>query len=224
MREWSEADQPREKLMRSGASTLSDAELLAILLRSGTASESALDVAKHIMAEVGNNLAVLNKMSAHDMMRRFKGIGLAKSASVLAALELGKRRQLSEMPARPHLNDSRKIYDWMFPRLAEKKTEECWALFLNAKNRLIGESCISRGGVNSTAADPRVVMREAVQQLASAVIICHNHPSGIVDPSPEDNRMTSAMSVAARSLGLVLVDHLIVCDGSYYSYADNGRL
>ena len=224
MREWSESDQPREKLYRNGAGSLSDAELLAIILRSGTAEATALDLAKQILLSAEGSLAVLNKMRAAEIVDKFKGIGPAKAASMLAALELGKRRNLSEMPARPHLNSSRKIYEWMFPKMAELQTEECWALFLNVKNRLIDTVCISRGGVSDTSAEPRVVMREAVQRLASSVVLCHNHPSGVVEPSRDDDYMTKVMRSAAASLGICLLDHLVIADGKYYSYADNGRL
>ena len=224
LREWSEDDRPRERLMRLGAAQLSDCELLAIILGSGTVGETAVGLARRMLSSTDNNLAELSKLSPRDLSSRFKGVGPAKAVTVVAALELGRRRRELPPNVRPWLNNSRKIFEWMSPQLADLRVEECWALFLNASNRLIEKRKISQGGVNETTVDLRVVMKEAIGCLATSMVLCHNHPSGNVQPSEADNHLTKRMHEACRAMGILLLDHLIIGDGSYYSYADESVL
>ncbi|MBQ9200884.1 MAG: DNA repair protein RadC [Bacteroidales bacterium] len=224
IKEWAELDRPREKMLRQGAAALSDSELLAIILGSGSRGENALALARRMLGSVDNNLSALNKLSAKDLCRRFSGVGEAKAVSVIAALELGKRRTLSEALERPVLNSSRKIYEQMFPLLSDLPTEECWALYLGSSNRLLGRSRISSGGINETTVDLRVVLKQALEFRATGIVLCHNHPSGNLRPSGADNNLTARMKAAARSVDICLLDHVIIGDGRYFSYADEGLL
>ncbi len=224
IKEWAQDDRPREKMLRQGAPALSDSELLALILGSGSREENALQLARRILASVDNNLSALNKLSAKDLCRQFNGVGAAKAVSVLAALELGKRRPMSEARERPVLNTSQKIFDQMFPLLSDLPTEECWALFLGSSNRLLDLRRISSGGINETMVDMRVVLKQALELRATAIVLCHNHPSGSLRPSMADNTLTARLKTAARSVDIVLLDHVIVGDGKYFSYADEGLL
>lgn len=224
IKDWAEEDRPREKMMKKGAAQLSDSELLAIVLGSGSQKESALDLAKRMLGHVGNNLTELGKMDVREMVAVFHGIGPAKAVGVMAALELGKRRRLSESPDKECLNSSKKVYELMYPRMADLQHEECWAVFLNPANKLIGMHCISHGGVSETTVDPRIVLKHAIRLLATSVILCHNHPSGSPNPSPADNHLTKQLESAAKLMHIHLLDHLIFCDRNYYSYADHGLL
>ena len=224
VKDWAAADRPREKMARLGAEALSDAELLAIILGSGTPKETVVDLARRVLAGCGNSLATLARMSVTDLTRRFKGVGPAKAVAVLAAFELGRRRSSGESAPGTVLRDSRSVYQLMRPRLMDLSFEESWALFLNASNKLLDMKRISQGGINETVVDIRLVLKYAVDRLATVVILCHNHPSGNCQPSRADDDLTMRLRTAAKSMGLFLADHVIVAENRYFSYADQGRL
>lgn len=220
---WAEEDRPREKLRDKGASALSDSELLAILIGSGSASESAVALMQRVMNDCGNNLNTLGKMSLHDLTA-YKGIGEAKAITILAACELGKRRQASRAQERPDLGSARAVYDFMLPKLQDSDVEEAWVLLMNQRLRLIKDVKLSHGGLSETAVDVRVVMREALLANATVLTLVHNHPSGNARPSGEDDRLTRKIRAACETMRIYMVDHVIVTDGQYYSYAEEGKL
>ena len=220
---WAEEDRPREKMMAKGPAALSDAELLAILIGSGNPEETAVELTRRILASCGNNLSLLGKMSIRDLCA-FNGIGPAKAVSIAAALELGKRRTLSGSQERPTIHSSRDAYAILHPILADIPHEEFWAIYLNQAHKVIGKSRISTGGLTATLADTRTILREALLQRATSLIVAHNHPSGSITPSREDNQLTARLQQAAHTMDITLCDHLVVSDGAYYSYADEGKL
>ena len=221
--QWAEEDRPREKMMQKGAEALTDAELLAILIGSGNTEESAVALMQRVLAEAGNNLHRLGKWQVRDFAR-FKGLGPAKSISIMAALELGKRRTLQERPERPVIRSSKDIYELFHPLLCDLATEEFWVLLLNQGARVIDRVRISRGGLDQTTADVRTILREALLARATQLVLVHNHPSGNTQPSPDDTRLTQAVRDAARLMNIHVLDHIIVTDGAYYSFNDEGRL
>lgn len=220
---WAEEDRPREKLLLKGKRALSDAELMAIIIGSGNATESAVDLSKRILAGAGNNLNQLGKLTVPDLMK-YKGIGEAKAISIVAALELGARRQVSEVVKLDQITSSRDAYEILKPLLADLPKEEFWVLFLNRSNKVMVKDQVSSGGVNGTVADPRIIFKKALEHLASGIILAHNHPSGTLRPSREDDAMTKKLVEAGRMLEIPILDHLIITDGGYFSYADEGRL
>ena len=221
--QWSEADRPREKMMQKGAEALSDAELLGILIGSGNTEESAVALMQRILAAAGNDLNTLGKWEVRDFAR-FKGMGPAKSITVMAALELGKRRKLQERRGRAVIRSSQDIYELFHPLLCDLPTEEFWVLLLNQAARVIDKVRISRGGIDQTTADVRAILREALLQRATQIVLVHNHPSGNVQPSAEDRRLTQQVQQAARVMNIRVLDHLVVTDGRYYSFNDEGAL
>lgn len=221
--QWSEADRPREKMMQKGAEALSDAELLGILIGSGNTEESAVALMQRILAAAGNDLNTLGKWEVRDFAR-FKGMGPAKSITVMAALELGKRRKLQERRERAVIRSSQDIYELFHPLLCDLPTEEFWVLLLNQAARVIDKVRISRGGIDQTTADVRAILREALLQRATQLVLVHNHPSGNVQPSAEDRRLTQQVQQAARVMNIRVLDHLVVTDGRYYSFNDEGAL
>ena len=221
--QWSEADRPREKMMQKGAEALSDAELLGILIGSGNTEESAVALMQRILAAAGNDLNTLGKWEVRDFAR-FKGMGPAKSITVRAALELGKRRKLQERQERAVIRSSQDIYELFHPLLCDLPTEEFWVLLLNQAARVIDKVRISRGGIDQTTADVRAILREALLQRATQLVLVHNHPSGNVQPSAEDRRLTQQVQQAARVMNIRVLDHLVVTDGRYYSFNDEGVL
>lgn len=221
--QWSEADRPREKMMQKGAEALSDAELLGILIGSGNTEESAVALMQRILAAAGNDLNTLGKWEVRDFAR-FKGMGPAKSITVMAALELGKRRKLQERRERAVIRSSQDIYELFHPLLCDLPTEEFWVLLLNQATRVIDKVRISRGGIDQTTADVRAILREALLQRATQIVLVHNHPSGNVQPSAEDRRLTQQVQQAARMMNIRVLDHLVVTDGRYYSFNDEGAL
>ena len=221
--QWSEADRPREKMMQKGAEALSDAELLGILIGSGNTEESAVALMQRILAAAGNDLNTLGKWEVRDFAR-FKGMGPAKSITVMAALELGKRRKLQERRERAVIRSSQDIYELFHPLLCDLPTEEFWVLLLNQAARVIDKVRISRGGIDQTTADVRAILREALLQRATQIVLVHNHPSGNVQPSAEDCRLTQQVQQAARVMNIRVLDHLVVTDGRYYSFNDEGVL
>lgn len=220
---WAEEDKPREKLERLGASALSNAELLAILVGSGSHEESAVDLMKRIMNGCDNSLNTLGKMTIRELMA-YKGIGLAKAVTILAACELGKRRSVDRLGVRPDLGSSRAVYEYMHPRMQDLDVEEGWILLMNQNFKLIKAECISHGGFTETAIDVRLVIKEALLNNATILALCHNHPSNNAVPSRQDDQLTDSIRQACKLMRIFFMDHVIVTDGAYYSYHDKGRL
>lgn len=222
--QWSTEDRPREKLERLGAEALSSAELLAILIGSGSTDENAVDLMKKILRNCGDSLKTLGKMSI-DELKTYKGIGEAKAISILAACELGRRRQQEEVKQRLDMSSAQSIYEYLRPKMQDLATEEAWILLLNHNFKLIGDAIrISHGGLTETAVDIRVIVKHAIMSNATIVILAHNHPSGNKRPSRDDDRLTTQVKEGLRLMRLHLADHIIVTDGDYYSYNEEGKL
>ena len=220
---WSEDDQPREKLRDNGPQALSDAELLAILIGSGTPGVSAVDLMQDILHDCRNNLNTLGKMTIRQLCE-YKGIGEAKAITILAACELGKRRQMEKPEERPDLGTATKIYKHMHPILQDSDVEEFWLLLMNQNHRLIKKLRISHGGITEVSVDIRIIMREAVLANATILAVCHNHPSGNLRPSTADNDLTNQLQRACQLMRIHFMDHVIITDGNYFSYNETGRL
>lgn len=223
IKQWSEDDRPREKLLLKGKSALSNAELIALLLGSGTRQESAVDLAKRILDQNGHNLAELSRLQLNDL-QKFKGIGLAKGVTIIAALELGNRKRSQDALAREKVAGSRDVYELFHGELADAQYESFWVLLLNRANRVIRKVNISEGGVSGTVADPKKIYKMALDHNASSIILCHNHPSGNTQPSEADIRLTRKLKDAGLMLDLPVLDHLIVGGDSYFSFADEGMI
>ena len=221
--QWAEEDRPREKMMMHGASALSNAELLAILIGSGNAEESAVELMRKVLNDYHNNLTELGKASIDDLCR-YKGIGSAKAISILAASELGKRRKEEAVKERVTILSSKDVYDCFYPLMCDLPTEEFWVLMLNQASKIIDKVKISAGGLSATAVDVRCILREALIKRASAIVLCHNHPSGNIRPSKEDDLLTRHVAQASECMDIRLVDHIILTDGAFYSYSDEGRI
>jgi DNA repair protein RadC len=221
--DWAIEDRPREKLIQKGSSSLSDAELLAILISSGTKEKSAVDLGREILGIVNNNLNSLGKLSIADL-RKLNGIGTARAVTITAALELGRRRKLAEGPDISQIKCSKDVADIFQPLLSDLAHEEFWILFLNRSNKVINRMKLSQGGVSGTVTDVRMVMKKAIENLASGIIVCHNHPSGNLNPSESDTKITQKIKEAGNLMDIQLLDHLIISDKDYYSFADNGVL
>lgn len=222
IKQWAEEDRPREKLMLKGVSALSDSELLAILIRSGNDEESAVELCKRILQKAGNNLNQLGKLSVNDLVRNFHGIGPAKALSIVAALELGRRRKSEDPPGKKKISASSEAYSIFYPLLSDLNHEETWVLLLDRSNQVISTLQVSRGGISGTVVDVRLILREAVNRYASGIVLGHNHPSGNCKPSPQDTLLTKKLKEAACWMDLSLLDHIIVCGDTYYSFADEG--
>ncbi len=236
---WAEDDRPREKLMLKGKSALSDAELIAILIGSGNRNESALDLSRRILETNELNLAELAKQSVSSL-QRFKGIGEAKAIAIVAALELGQRRRVADTLRQAKITCSRDVFELMQPKIGELIHEEFWAIFLNNANRVRGVVAnrnepfiahhlietinISKGGITGTVVDLRVLFKLALEKQATAVIIAHNHPSGKLQPSEADIQITQKIKEASKIMDIALLDHFIITEYDYYSFADHGRL
>lgn len=221
--QWAEEDRPREKMMRQGADTLSNAELLAILIGSGSAKESAVDLMKHVLNDCNNHLNTLGKMPIHSLCN-YNGIGEAKAISILAACELGKRRQLETAEERPDCGTATRIYNHMSPVMQDLDTEEFWILLMNQNYKLIKKMRVSHGGITEVAVDIRIILKEAILANATILAVCHNHPSGNLRPSKEDDHLTENLQKACRVMRIHFLDHVIVTDGYYYSYHEEGRI
>jgi len=220
--EWAAEDRPREKMASLGTAALSDAELLAILIGSGSPQESAVDLMKRVMKDCGNNLNTLGKMSISDLCQ-YNGIGAAKAITILAACELGKRRQMQSPEERPELSSATRIYNHMHPVMQDLDTEEFWILLMNQHYRLIKKVRISHGGITETSVDIRIIIREAVLANATILAACHNHPSGSLSPSRWDDELTKSIKRACELMRIHFMDHVIVTDGHYFSYHEAGR-
>lgn len=223
IKEWSVQDRPREKYAKNGAVALSDAELIAILLRTGSNAESAVDLAKKLLASSGNSLNNLSDMSLREISQ-IKGIGQAKAIALLTAFELGKRIRSEKVEESLQILNSRDVVNLMQDKIAYLDHEEFWAIYLNQANRILQSCQISKGGISTTGVDTRIVMQEAVVNKATQIILCHNHPSGSVRPSRIDIQLTEKLHQAAKLMDLVLVDHIIVHKERYYSFVEEGRI
>ena len=221
IKDWSSQDQPREKLLAQGRKALSDAELIAILIGSGTRNESAVDLSKKILSSVDNELVKLARLEVADLTT-FNGIGNAKAISIVAALELGRRRKGTEKNVKPKITSSNDAYMALLPKLQDLNTEEFWVLMMNRQNEIIELKQISVGGVAGTVVDPKVIFKHALQSLASGIILSHNHPSGNLKPSKADIAITKKLKSAGESLEINVLDHLIISEQGYYSFADEG--
>ncbi|MEZ7514354.1 RadC family protein [Flavobacterium frigidarium] len=218
---WSEDDRPREKLMLKGKSALSDAELIAILIGSGNRNESAVDLSKRILSGVNNNLNALGKLSMASLTE-YKGIGEAKAISIIAALELGRRRRTEEAVELVKITSSKAIFELMQPIVGELPHEEFWIIYLNNSNKVLSKSQLSKGGITGTLVDVRIVFKKALELGATALILCHNHPSGTLVPSEADKHITKKLKLAGESLEVKVLDHVIVTENSYFSFVDSG--
>ena len=220
---WAEDDQPREKLRDKGPQALSNAELLAILIGSGTPGVSAVELMQTVLSDCKNNLNTLGKMTIRQLMN-YKGIGEAKAITILAACELGKRRQAESPEERPDLSTATKVYRHMHPLMQDLDTEEFWVLLLNQNHRLIKHLKIAHGGISEVTVDIRIIMREAILANATILAVCHNHPSGNIQPSKADDALTQSIRNACQLMRIHFMDHIIITDGLYFSYHEAGRL
>lgn len=223
IRDWSVDDQPRERMLAHGPKALTDAELVAILLRSGSMELNALDVAKVLLNDSGNDLNRLAGRTPAELMRH-KGVGITKAVTIVAALELGMRRRERAMPERARVHTSRIAYEELRPHIADLPHEEFWVLLLDRGLRLIGKQKVSSGGIHGTVADPKLIFRHALERGASCIVVAHNHPSGQLRPSEEDIRLTRKLVEGGRMLDILVQDHVIVTAEGYYSFADQGQM
>lgn len=220
---WAEEDRPREKLQLKGKQALSDAELIAIIIGSGNTKESAVELSKRILASVNNNLFELGQKSIEELMQ-FNGIGEAKAISIMAALEIGRRRASSEAISQNKIITSKDVFQMMSPILSDLKHEEFWVIYLNRNNRFISKQKISSGGVAGTVSDPKIIFNMALKELASSIILCHNHPSGNLIASEADIYMTKKIRQAGDFLDIKLLDHIIIAHHQFTSFIDSGLL
>ncbi|MCR8666637.1 DNA repair protein RadC [Aestuariibaculum sp. M13] len=223
IKNWSQDDQPREKLLYKGRSALSDAELVAILIGSGNREESAVALCKRILASVDHNLSALGKLTVKQLMQ-FKGIGEAKAITIAAALELGRRRRGEEALEKKQISSSLSVFELMQPVIGELQHEEFWIIYLNNSNKVIQKNQLSKGGITGTLVDVRLVLKKALEVGATGLILAHNHPSGTLKPSEADKQITEKLKGAAQSLDIKVLDHLIITENAYFSFADEGIL
>ncbi len=220
---WSKDDRPREKLLTKGVAALSDAELLAILIGSGSKEENAVELAKKVMLQSGNNLNQLGKLTVTDLKKN-KGMGVAKAVSIIAAMELGRRRISGAITEKKQITSSKDLFLLFHPMLSDLPHEEFWILFLSRSNRIKDLQRLSSGGISDTSVDVRLIMKMAVEQLASGIVVCHNHPSGNPAPGDQDVLITKKIKEGGALLDIALLDHVIIADNKYYSFADEGKL
>ena len=221
IKNWAADDRPREKLLTTGIETLSDAELIAILISSGNRNESAVELAKRMLSDNQNNLNETAKLSISDL-QKYKGIGEAKAISIVAALELGKRRNISEVIERKQIKSSKDIFKIFGQKLGDLPYEEFWLMILNRANKIIELKKISAGGVSGTVTDIKIILKAAIEKTASGIIVCHNHPSGNIKPSSEDINLTKKLKSACELVDISFLDHVIVSYNHFYSFADEG--
>jgi DNA repair protein RadC len=223
MKSWAVEERPREKVMANGIQYLTDAELLAILLGSGTRNMSAVELARRVLHKAGNNIHELGRQSVGDLQKT-KGVGPAKAISVMAALELGRRRAGTQQSEKVSVKSSETVFNLFHPLLGDLEHEEFWLLMLNRANKVLGKFKVSQGGLSGTVIDTRIILKKALDNLASSIIVCHNHPSGNNKPSDADVKITEKLKKAAAMLEIKLLDHLIIADKSYFSFADEGMI
>ena len=223
IKKWNADDRPREKLLHKGRTALSDAELIAILIASGSRNESAVSLSKRILASVDNNLKELGILSIKDLMK-FKGIGEAKAITITAALELGRRRRAGEALEKKKISSSKSVFELMQPLIGELPHEEFWIVYLNNSNKVLQTSQLSKGGITGTLVDIRLAFKNALQLGAVAIVLAHNHPSGTLKPSQADIALTKKIQTAGESLDIKVLDHLIITEKSYFSFADENLM
>jgi DNA repair protein RadC len=223
IKSWAEDDRPREKLQLKGKSALSDAELIAILIGSGSRSESAVDLSKRILKSIDNNINKLGKLSVLDL-QKFKGIGEAKAISIITALELGRRRRLEDALELSKITSSQEVFNIMQPIIGELQHEEFWIIYLNNSNKVLFKEQSSKGGLTGTLVDVRLVFKKAIELFSTGIILCHNHPSGKLQPSNADKLITSKLKSAGETLDIKVLDHLIITENAYFSFADENLM
>ncbi len=223
IKNWSDDDKPREKLLHKGRSVLSNAELVAILIGSGTKNETAVALSKRILASTNNNLNELGKVSIKQLMK-FKGIGEAKAISIAAALEIGRRRQNEKAMVKAQISGSQAVFDLLQPLVADLPHEEFWIVYLNNSNKVIHKAQLSKGGITGTLVDVRLVMKQALELGAVSLILAHNHPSGALKPSEADKKITNKLQKASEAMDIRVLDHVIITQNKYYSFADNNLI
>ncbi len=224
IKDWSDDDKPREKLMKKGADGMSEAELFAILIGSGNKEEDAVELMRRILRDCGGSLKKLGRMAPEELCRNYKGIGMAKAVTIVAACELSKRRKDENVQEKKRIDSSKDLYDYLIDILQDAPTEECHVLLLNHGHRIIGSRCVSKGSISRSLVDIREILRYALLAHATAIVFCHNHPSGNINPSLDDDRITEKLLKAAQTMDIRLLDHIVITDGAYYSYADQGKL
>lgn len=223
IRDWALEDRPREKLISKGITSLSNAELLAILIRSGGPDASAVELARQILKQSSNNLQELGRKGISELVLH-KGVGPVKAVTIVAALELGRRRKRTEMEEKIRISGSQDVFTLFHPLVADLAHEEFWVLIMNRSNRVIDNIRISQGGISGTVIDVRLILKNALERLASSLILCHNHPSGNLKPSEADIKITSKITEASRTMDIQLLDHIIIADNSYFSFSDEGMI
>ncbi len=223
IKQWNEDDRPREKLITKGKIALSDAELVAILIGSGNREDSAVGLSKKILLSIKNNLNELGKLTVEDLIK-FKGIGEAKAISIITALELGRRRRLEEALEKPKITSSKSVFDVMQPIIGELQHEEFWIIYLNNANKIQLKMQMSKGGITGTLVDTRLVFKKAIELTSTGIVLCHNHPSGTLKPSTSDINLTKKIKNGGDVLDIKILDHVIITENSYYSFADENML
>ena len=223
IKQWAPEDRPTERLQRLGTDSLTDAELLAILIGSGTSQYSAVDIAKHVLGKFGGNLNTLGK-ARFDEFEDIEGVGTQTACKIMAAVELGRRRQTATAELRPDMTTATRIYNYMLPKMQDLNHEEFWVLLMNQNYKLLKAERISIGGITETSADIRIIMRDAILNNATILAVCHNHPSGSISPSRQDDMLTQSIQKACQLMRIHFLDHVIVTDGAYYSYHEQGKI
>lgn len=223
IKDWAIEDRPREKLLKKGLISLSDAELIALLIGSGTRNESAVELAKKVLKNANNNLNELGKLDINELQKN-KGIGEAKAITIMAALELGRRRKVADVMEKQKINSSQDVFELFQPLLGDLPHEEFWILLLNRSNKIIDRFKISQGGISGTVIDTRLILKTAIEKLASSIILCHNHPSGNKMASDADDTITNKLIEGGKLLDIKVLDHIIIADTQFFSYADEGKL
>ena len=223
IKQWAPEDRPTERLQRLGTDSLTDAELLAILIGSGTSQYSAVDIAKHVLGKFGGNLNTLGK-ARFDEFEDIEGVGTQTACKIMAAVELGRRRQTATAELRPDMTTATRIYNYMLPKMQDLNHEEFWVLLMNQNYKLLKAERISIGGITETSADIRIIMRDAVLNNATILAVCHNHPSGSISPSRQDDMLTQSIQKACQLMRIHCLDHVIVTDGAYFSFHEAGKI
>lgn len=223
IKDWALEDRPREKLLNKGIKSLTDAELIAILIGSGNKDESAVELSKKILKKANNNLNELGKQTVRDLLEN-KGIGIAKAITIIAALELGKRRKLSDVIIKNKISSSQDVYEIFSAILSDLSYEEFWIILLNRANKILDKIQISKGGITGTVTDIRIILKESIDKKATSIILCHNHPSGNIKPSDADINITKKIKEAGELMDIKVLDHIIISDNSYFSFADEGMM
>ena len=223
IKNWATEDRPREKMLEKGREALSNAELIAILIGSGNSNESAVDLSRRILKDVDDNLIQLSQLSINELMT-YNGIGEAKAVSIMAALELGRRRRFAETAQQPKIKNSTDAFEYFYMRMSDIEHEQFWVMLLNPANKVIKLVKISDGGVNNTSADPKRIFKIALEYNATALMLCHNHPSGSIEPSDRDKALTRNLVNAGKLLEIKILDHIVIGIDKYFSFADSGMI